>query len=222
MLKLNEFADFEALSDTLAQRWLDVVRANTQTRCFALAGGTTPAPLYRKFDRLFAASGQGRIQLIATDERWVADADAQSNEGLFRQCFAHSAGQWRLVSLKNAQVNPARALPDIDARIKDSCAAPFAAVILGMGTDGHIASLFPNAPQSLRDDADFACVPACHPQTLQDRMSLSFSRLLDTDAIWLVMTGAEKRKVLENAPDTSPIGAYLKAARCDVEVFWCP
>ena len=221
-MTLHAFADFGALSDTLAQRWLDVVQSTTGSASFALAGGTTPAPLYRKFDRLFAASKLGRIQLIATDERWVSDADAQSNEGLFRQCFADSAAQWRLVSLKNAQPTPAKALADIGARIADNCPTPFSAVILGMGADGHIASLFPNAPQLLVNDPDVNCVAALHPQTLQERMSLSFARLLKTDAIWLVITGAEKRKVLDNAGIHTPIGAYLHAARCPVEVFWCP
>jgi len=226
MLIINEFADFAELSETLAQKWLELVQNSEQTCSFALAGGTTPAPLYRRFDQLLSASKQGRIQLIATDERWVSDADAQSNEGLFRQCFAGSAGKWSLVSLKNTQPTPSSALPEISDRINTACAVPFSAVVLGMGSDGHIASLFPNAPQLLTNDPAVNCVAAYHPQTLQSRMSLSFSRLLNTDAIWLVITGAEKRAVLEQAPPSSPIGAYLFAAlnneHCQVEVFWCP
>jgi len=226
MLIINEFADFAELSETLAQKWLELVQNAGRTCSFALAGGTTPAPLYRRFDQLLSESKQGRIQLIATDERWVSDADAQSNEGLFRQCFARSFGKWSLVSLKNTQPSPTSALPEINERIKTSCAAPFSAVVLGMGSDGHIASLFPNAPQLLTNEPDVSCVAAYHPQTLQARMSLSFSRLLNTDAIWLVITGAEKRAVLEQATPASPIGAYLSAAlanqHCQVEVFWCP
>jgi len=226
MLVLNEFADFAELSTTLARKWLELVLANPsdQPLSFALAGGTTPAPLYREFDQLFAAAKKGRIQLIATDERWVGDADAQSNEGLFRQCFAASVGQWSLVSLKNAQATPSAALADIDQRIRTTCRLPFSAVILGMGADGHIASLFPNTPQLLRNDPASHCVAACHPQTLQSRMSLSFSCLLNTRSVWLVITGAEKRAVLENAGPDSPIGAYLSAAMntARIEVFWCP
>jgi len=224
MLTINEFPDFAALSDAVARQWLALVQAAPadQTCCFALAGGTTPAPLYQQFDQLFADSKKGRIQLIATDERWVSDADAQSNEGLFRQCFARSAGQWNLVSLKNSQPNPAAAVAEINERIQTTCHLPFSAVILGMGSDGHIASLFPNAAHLLVDDAGSACVAAYHPQTLQARMSLSFASLLNTKAIWLVITGAEKRAVLEQAAANSPIGALLAAARCDVEVYWCP
>ena len=226
MLIVNEFTDFSELSETLAQKWLATVQESGQTCSFALAGGTTPEPLYRRFDQLFKQADQGRIDLIATDERWVSDADAQSNEGLFRQCFAGSTGKWRLISLKNSQPTPAAALPEINERINSSCPAPFSAVILGMGGDGHIASLFPNAPQLLINDSSVSCVAAYHPQTLQPRMSLSFARLLNTRAIWLVITGAEKRKVLEQADASSPIGAYLSAAlanpQCQIEVFWCP
>ena len=226
MLIINEFADFAELSETLAQKWLKTVQQSEPTCSFALAGGTTPAPLYRRFDQLFRDAGPNRIQLIATDERWVSDADRESNEGLFRQCFAGSDGKWELVSLKNSQPTPADALNDIGERINTSCPNPFAAVILGMGSDAHIASLFPNNPQLLVNDTTVNCVAAYHPQTLQPRMSLSFSRLLNTRAIWLVITGAQKRDVLEQAGTDSPIGAYLSAAltnpSCQVEVFWCP
>jgi 6-phosphogluconolactonase len=228
MLRFNEFADFSSLSQKLATQWLELVTTTpiNQPCSFALAGGTTPAPVYRQFDALFAANPSRQIQLIATDERWVDDADPQSNEGLFRRCFEQSSKQWDLVSLKNTQFDPVSAIEDINQHLTEQCPSDFSAVMLGMGADGHIASLFPNAPELLVDDASIACVAALHPQTQQARMSLSFSRLLATQRIWLVITGAEKRNVLEqaiNSPSaTSPIAALLAAARCDVEVFWCP
>ena len=228
MLHFNEFADFSSLSQKLATQWLDLVTTTpaSQPCSFALAGGTTPAPIYRQFDALFSAHASHRIQLIATDERWVDDADPQSNEGLFRRCFEQSSKQWDLVSLKNSQFDPATAIEDINQHLAEQCPAPFSAIVLGMGADGHIASLFPNAPELLIEDNSTACVAALHPQTQQARMSLSFSRLLTTQRIWLVITGAEKRSVLDHALSnpsaTSPIAAFLAAARCDVEVFWCP
>jgi len=224
MVKLDEFENFAALSEALATRWLNRIVATPADRpcSFALAGGTTPAPLYRHFDALFAASGARAIQLLATDERWVADTDPQSNEGLFRQCFAQSASQWHLLSLKNNRPDPQSALVEIDARLAAECNHPFTAVILGMGADGHIASLFPNAPQLLDKTSTANCVAALHPQTGQARISLSFSRLLNSREIWLVITGSEKRAVLKQAEIAcaGPIGALLAAT--NVEVFWCP
>jgi len=224
MLKLTEYPDFATLSAALANKWLATI-TNTpleQPCSFALAGGTTPEPLYRQFDTLFSEKKPRSIQLLATDERWVPDSDPQSNEGLFQRCFTHSASHWDLLSLKNRQPDPASAIADIDLRLQTFCNHPFSAIILGMGTDGHIASLFPDAPHYLIEDTNTNCVAAFHPQTKQARISLSFSRLLNTTSIWLVITGGEKRTVLENAAPTQPIGALLAAARCDVEVFWCP
>ncbi len=224
MLIFNEFPDFARLNQTLALKWLGRVQSTPASEpcTFALAGGTTPGPLYREFDLLFAQASPRRIQLVATDERWVLDDDAQSNERLFRRSFATSAGLWDLVSLKNSQAHPADAIADINARLAHCCNHPFAAVILGMGADGHIASLFPDAGDLLREDPSTACVAACHPQSQQARMSLSLSRLLSTRSIWLVISGAEKRQVLEHAAPSTPIGALLNKAHCDVEVYWCP
>ena len=139
---------------------------------------------------------------------------------MFRQCFAHTSAQ--LISLKNQQPDPASAVAAINTRLSENLPQPFSAVILGMGTDGHIASLFPDAPQLLINDPSRHCVAALHPQTQQPRMSLSMARLLNTQRLWLVITGAEKRQVLEDATPYSPIGALLTAATCDVEIFWCP
>lgn len=227
MIRVNAYPHFDALSDDLSKRWLKLI-ANTpadQPCSFALAGGTTPEPLYRQFDSLFSKTKSRKIQLVATDERWVPDADPQSNEGLFQRCFTQSAPNWNLVTLKNKLPTPTEALAAVNFHLNTCLPKAFNAVILGMGSDGHIASLFPNAPKLLIDDASINCVAARHPQTGQERISLSFSRLLKTDAIWLVITGEEKSAVLEDAltekNPLSPIGALLAAAHCDVEVFWC-
>jgi 6-phosphogluconolactonase len=224
MLKLAAYPSFTPLSQALSKKWLTLITDTPakQPCSFALAGGTTPEPLYRQFDALFAASKPRSIQIVATDERWVPDSDPQSNEGLFQRCFTQSAAQCHLLSLKNNHLNPAAAVADIHLRLKENINHPFSAILLGMGTDGHIASLFPDAPHLLINDVSINCVAALNPQTQQARISLSFSRLLNTKSIWIVITGAEKRTVLENASPTLPIGALLAAARCDVDVFWCP
>jgi 6-phosphogluconolactonase len=224
MFKLNEYTNFDELSRVLVDKWLDIIKHTPpgQPCSFALAGGTTPAPLYRQFDADFAKSKLRDIQLVATDERWVPDSDPESNEGLFQRCFTQSKAQWHLLSLKNNHLNPAAAVADINARLQENINHPFSTLILGMGTDGHVASLFPDAPHLLIEDKTSNCVAALHPQTQQARISLSFSRLLNTNSIWVVITGTEKRAVLENASPSLPIRALLSAARCDVEIFWCP
>lgn len=224
-MKYHTFEDFSALTEALSQHWLDVIQTtpDNTSASFALAGGSTPAPVYQRLDQLLADVEQHNpIKLVATDERWVPDQDSQSNEGLFRRCLSSSASdkRWKLVSLKNAASNPEVATEAINARLNEQLPQAFSAVLLGMGTDGHIASLFPGAPTQ---HDDLACLAAVHPQTRQSRMSLSLPRLLNTQRIWLVITGAEKREVLEKALNENlPVTSLLREAGCTIDVFWCP
>jgi len=225
-LHFHTYENFDALAQAALKEWLGLIeQANTQQRTsqFALAGGTTPSPIYRLLDHALASRPAlfAPIKLIATDERWVADKDPQSNEGLFQQSMAQSfQQQWQLVSLKNEVSTPKQAVGAIDHRLRAQIPAAFDAVLLGMGTDGHVASLFPGGATQL---GEAWCVPALHPQNQQHRMSLSLPRLVDAGRIWLVITGAEKRRVLENALETNlPIAALIQAARCPIDVFWCP
>ncbi len=223
-LHFNNYTDFAELSEALVAQWLltiDEAIAKRLPSSFALAGGSTPAPVYRQLDQSLRSRDTCHIKLIATDERWVDDSDAQSNEGLFKQCLPLTYGkQWKLISLKNAARSPEVAIEAISDRLSQQISSKFSAVLLGMGADGHIASLFPGAPTQ-HDDLN--CLAAVHPQTRQSRISLSLPRLLQTERIWLVITGAEKRKVLEAANESDlPIAALLREARCNIEVFWCP
>jgi 6-phosphogluconolactonase len=224
IMKFNSYPNFSELSSALLTEWIsDIDQAALARRpaYFALAGGSTPAPLYRSLDTMLARRDICNLHLVATDERWVADSDAQSNEGLFKQCMPLSYGkQWQLLSLKNAASTPEVATEAISERLSQQIPQSFNAVLLGMGTDGHVASLFPGAPTQ---HDDLTCLAALHPQTRQSRMSLSLPRLLDSKKIWLVITGAEKRQILESAAQTDlPISRLLREARCNIEVFWCP
>lgn len=223
-LRLRSFHNFADLSKSLINEWVSLIdhaAQSNQAASFALAGGSTPAPLYRELDQALATRPSSKLRLTATDERWVHDSDPQSNEGLFKQCLPLSYRKnWELVSLKNAASTPEVAIEAINERLNQQLPNRFDAVLLGMGADGHIASLFPGAPVQA-DGLD--CLAAVHPQTHQTRISLSLPRLLQTEKIWLVITGTEKRQVLENAMTSSlPITHLLKQAQCKIEVFWCP
>lgn len=222
--QFRRFENFAELSKSLVGEWINLIdSAATAKRpaAFALAGGSTPAPVYRELDQALAQRSPSDVRLTATDERWVHDNDPQSNEGLFKKCLPLSYGkQWNLVSLKNAANTPEVAMEAINERLHQQLPTRFSAILLGMGADGHIASLFPGAPVQA-DGLD--CLAAVHPQTHQTRISLSLPRLLQTEKIWLVITGDEKRQVFENALKTSlPITNLLKQAQCQIEVFWCP
>jgi 6-phosphogluconolactonase len=223
-VQFKSFQNFSELTEALVAQWISAIEGATLAgvpACFALAGGSTPAPVYRRLDQALAAHAPCEVKLVATDERWVDDSDAQSNEGLFKQCLALSyRKQWNLVSLKNTARTPEVAIEAINERLHQQIPQKLTAVLLGMGADGHIASLFPGAPTQ---HDDLACLAAVHPQTRQSRISLALPRLLNTERIWLVITGAEKRQLFERAANGSlPITDLLAQARCNIEVYWCP
>ena len=226
-VNIHRYENFPALSKSVVSQciaMIDQAETSNANSYFALAGGSTPAPIYRELDAQLAkreVSSQSHINFIATDERWVADTDAQSNEGLFKQSMSNSyRQQWDLISLKNNAKTPEVAVEEISARIKQTIPTQFNAVLLGMGTDGHIASLFPNAPVQHENQA---CIAALHPQSKQTRMSLSLSRLMNTEKLYLIITGEEKLRILESASQTQlPISALIHQANCNIDVFWCP
>lgn len=109
---------------------------------------------------------------------------------------------------------------------------PTSLVLLGMGEDGHTASLFPGAPQLAEGLTTQAPVLAVHPpQTTplapHARLSLSLRALLQSRGIALLLTGSRKREVLESAlgagpVEEMPVRALLRQTEVPVSIFWAP
>lgn len=229
MMHLHRYPSKAALFEALASDWMAIMeRGQTgQTFSFALTGGTTPAPLFRNLAaKLHESKQPARIKLVAIDERWVPDDDPQSNEGMIVSSFRLDEQQsdvCRLISLKTGQASPDLALDAIARKLETEFPEAFSMVLLGMGTDGHIASLFPGAG-TLDEDGGRPCLAARHPDSGQPRISLSLRRLLNTQRAWVVITGDEKLKVLQDCAQSSalPIARFLREVQCDVEVYWSP
>lgn len=196
----------------------------------ALAGGQTPLPIYR---RLAAADlDWSKVTVLPSDERWVAHEDAACNLHRLRTALAAARG------LHLLPLTPAMPAPHVTAALALATLAalpePFDLALLGMGGDGHFASLFPGAPElaaglDLRDPDDALVV---HPDPLPPeapypRISLSAARLLRSERLLLAIQGPAKRAVLERAarhndPFTLPICALLHHPSVRVEIHWSP
>ncbi len=205
----------EALAEAVAIR-LRALLAGQGRASLAVPGGTTPA-------RFLAALGTrdlawDKVTLLPTDERFVAADDAASNERMIRAQFAplrdgrvgflsfHDRGQ-DIEAAAAALASDLASLPPLDL------------VVSGMGTDGHIASLFPG------EEARFGTWPdicIATPPGLPPRLSLSPARLAGAGWASLLVSGREKEAVLKAAPDRLerlPVDILLDRPQ-GLDVYW--
>ncbi|TXH64678.1 MAG: 6-phosphogluconolactonase [Thermomonas sp.] len=188
----------------------------------ALAGGRTPLPIYA---RLAASAQAGRILAIPTDERCVPHDHPACNLRALREAFSGS-------TVSTLALTGEDGAPDLSALTAHP--QDFDAVLLGMGADGHFASLFPGAA-NLADglaldsgiDAIATLPDPLPPEAPFARISLSLPRLLRAREIHLVVTGEAKRRVLRQAQQQDagsglPIAALLHARTRSVQIHWSP
>jgi 6-phosphogluconolactonase len=230
-LPARRYAGLETLSQELAAQIAASLTAAIDARGLAslvVSGGRSPV---RLFEILRAqAIDWDRVCIALADERWVDPHDAASNERLVRDVLLkeHAAGA-RFLGLKNGAPSPdlgAVSAWETFARVP----RPFDAVVLGMGEDGHTASLFPgspNLPSALNSGAAAGCVGMWSPLPPQARLSLNLTALLDSRRIVVLITGETKWRTYAAAcaqgpaPDM-PIRAVLRQSRTPVDVLWSP
>jgi 6-phosphogluconolactonase len=216
---IEVFADPDALADAAA----DAIEAALQGALDARGraslvgtGGRSPGPVY---DRLARADlDWAHVAVTLSDERHVDTDSPNSNARLLRErLFQGPAAQAQYLPLTDYAEGVLRKL------------LPFDAVMLGMGEDGHIASLIPGSPvldQAM--DSDGAALTAESPQGFGSppvaRITLTLSALLQSRAIFLLIAGEAKRQVIARAEAGAdlPVRAILRQARAPVRIFWAP
>lgn len=221
-MKLVEYSDREALIVSVANKMAGALRtvlSNSPAAGLAVAGGTTPGPI---FDDLCAADlDWSRVKVMPTDERWVPEDDPRSNSGLIRsRLLVERAAQAEYVPLFAPADTPEDAAPALAEPIRPLL--PLAVVLLGMGADMHTASLFPDTPgldAALAGDAPILSVlrPQSQPET---RISLSAHVLNGALEKHLVITGADKRAALEKAQSLPVLEAPVRAVLSGATVHW--
>jgi 6-phosphogluconolactonase len=227
------FADSAALIPALALEVVERLTAGVAQRGAAslvATGGTTPGRLYDALAQTPAP--WDHISVTLSDERWVAADDPGSNEKMVRERLLQglaAAAHW--VPLKTPAATPTGALPQVEQRLA-ALGPPFDVVLLGMGVDGHVASLFPGGPElaEAMDDAAGRLVCAVHREGAAGcalRLSLTRAGLLLTRQIIVLIEGAEKlavyRQALEgDSIEAMPIRMVLQQHRAPVQVWWAP
>lgn len=228
---LQRYADLETVSRELAAQITAGLTAAIGARGLAslvVSGGRTPV---RLFELLRAQPLEwNRVCIALADERWVDAEDAASNERLVRDVLLQDhAAAARFHGLKNAAPTPdlgAVSAWETFARVP----RPFDTVILGMGDDGHTASLFPgspNLPSALNRAASAGCVGMRSPTAPQPRLSLNLTALLDARRVVLLINGESKARTYaaacaEGPVQDMPVRAVLRQSGTPVDVMWAP
>lgn len=229
--RIQTCADGDAWADAIAARIAETlsaaVRANGRA-LFAGSGGSTPGPIYQRLAGLDL--DWSRIGVTLVDERYVPESSPESNSALLRRVLLQDrAAGARLIPLYTPQVTVDRAAA-VAAHTLANEGGRFDAVLLGMGEDGHICSMFPESP-TLKTLLTRTLSPTVlgvpHGRDGMapslERLSINLPYLMSSERVILGLKGAAKRAVFEREsqadPKDHPIAALI-AADVPLEVLW--
>ena len=227
-MNMVEFENTSALDIELAEKVAALLAADIQAlgkASLVVSGGRTPMGFFHLLSQQLL--DWSSVTVTLADERWV-DADHQdSNEKLVREnLLINEAHQAQFISLKSAAENAVDAESECEQAL--ASAGQFTVVILGMGDDGHTASLFPGT-EALALGLDMnsgrtaiAVTPTAAPH---QRMSMTLPRLLNAGQVIIHISGSSKQDVLLSAQNGDnaaelPIRAILGQQVAPLSVYW--
>jgi len=227
----HEHADAAAMAAAAAAAFAAVARDAVQARghaLLALPGGSTPIATIKAFAD--AALDWPKLVIIPGDDRLVDIASPLSNAGMLARLLGATGA--RLVPLAGAEGDPARAGREADALLADLPWPPDL-VALGIGQDGHTASLLPGPDLEAaltRDPAIRAIGVRPDPLPAEapvPRVTLTAGALRAGRTLMVLIAGAAKRRVLEQAmaegaASAFPIGRALAGLDRPIHVHWRP
>ncbi|NLC37461.1 MAG: 6-phosphogluconolactonase [Alcaligenaceae bacterium] len=221
----HEYPDPSTCVDALAEDIAQRIRQGLQTAdtfTVAVSGGRTPVPLFERLAEIDLDWQRVRLRLV--DERYVPVSHPDSNESLVRRHLLSGPARhadFQGLYQAGATIEAAVAAANADAR-------PIGLTLLGMGEDGHMASIFPDAPQL---EAALAAHAACYlhvtpKQAPHERISLSLAALHACQHIILHIVGTKKREILLEAGHKIdrrlPISFLAAERRASFHVHWHP
>lgn len=229
MANFVEFSGAAALNQNFAGKIADALRqgiAANGKASLVVSGGRTPLDLFTQLTR--QELDWSNVVITLADERWVSPDNSASNERLVRDNLLQGlAAAATFIGLKNDAASPFDGASATEIALQ-ALPRPIDVVILGMGDDGHTASLFPGASNLLNAlalDSQRACMGMTPLTAPLDRITLTLPLLLDSRSIYLHLMGEAKREVYERAEkgtdvNEMPVRAVLNQQQTPVSVYW--
>ena len=200
-LRWHAYSDLVQLVEAVANGIASgAARAISATEMFliVLAGGATPRPIYARLAELESQWDQWHVYF--SDERCLPAGHPERNDTMIRKVWLDKVS----IPIKQIHAVPAELGPDAGAkRYARELAGlgPFDLTLLGLGEDGHTASLFPGDPSGCEPDAPDALAVHKAPKSPASRVSMSAARLTRSQSVQLIVTGEEKRATLTRLRD---------------------
>ena len=205
-VSVSVVADAETLARTVAEQLLDrlgSIQADGRVPSIALTGGTIAIEIYRALARLdSSAVDWTQVDFWWGDERYVpADSSDRNDRGaeldLLDVVGADPARVHAMPAADEAHPDVASAAASYEQELRTHGGGQFDLVLLGLGPDGHVASLFPGFPQL---EAEAIAVPVTgSPKPPPERITLTFAALNRTSEVWFVVAGEGKAEAVARA-----------------------
>ncbi|RZT91917.1 6-phosphogluconolactonase [Rivibacter subsaxonicus] len=219
-----------ALAAEVAAR-LGAALASAGTASLVVSGGRSPIAFFHTLSA--APLDWARVTVTLADERWVDPGAEASNERVLREHLLRGPGAAaRLLPLKSATATPEAALAERSTALAEVLRGADV-LVLGMGHDGHTASLFPDADgiEAALDPRAAPALVAMHPTLAPHaRISMNLAALVAARHAVLLLGGATKREVLARAcppgtlaalpPGALPIAAVWHHRRGALDIVW--
>lgn len=229
MQKINDFNTRneldEALSTKVASELSRAITVNGKAS-IAVSGGSTPKGFFKALSQIDLA--WDKVTITLADERWVDfESDASNTRLVHENLLQNKAKAANFFHMKQGELLSADTLNELNTAAKGDL-LPLDVLILGMGEDGHTASLFPCSDQIQQGlaidntDALMKVVPQTAPN---DRITFTFSHLIQSKNIILHVCGESKKAVLDKANAGTdffemPIRAFLQNKNVITQVYW--
>ena len=222
-------ADSTALAKSAADRVMAKIATNNSRVAICLTGGSSPTELYRLLatDPFRSRIPWDRVHWFIGDERFVRADDPLNNMGMARRIFLdRCAPAANIHPIPTDTVDPEQAARRYESELKsfygandfDPARPLFDLVLMGVGPDGHTASLFPDYPAIEEIERWVVDVPQAHVEPFVPRVTLTLPALASCREMLFEVAGAQKRAILTRVLDGENLPA--SRARSTGETIW--